>query len=124
MGVEKDTDEALKLYTWAQNGGKPTPENTSLKPLRLKTDKGKSDNTADILTDLGQTLISIARNTPESNSSQAETENRSTKQTKNHSTRKNKEKEMQNKKFLCGIPECKQSLQRLGRPVEGHEAES
>lgn len=57
LGVEKDTDEALKLYTWAQNGGKPTPENTSLKPLRLKTDKGKSDNTADILTDLGQTLI-------------------------------------------------------------------
>ena len=101
LGVEKDTDEALKLYTWAQNGGKPTPENTSLKPLRLKTDKGKSDNTADILTDLGQTMISIAGNTPESNSSQAETENRSTKQTKNHSTRKNKEKEMQNKKFLA-----------------------
>jgi len=50
LGVEKDTDEALKLYTWVQNGGKPTPENTSLKPLRLKTDKGKSDNTADILT--------------------------------------------------------------------------
>ena len=100
MGVEKDTDEALKLYTWAQNGGKPTPENTSLKPLRLKTDKGKPDNAVDVLTDLGQTLISIAGNTPESNLSQTETEDRSTKQTKNRSARKNKEKEMQNKKFL------------------------
>ena len=101
LGVEKDTDEALKLYTWAQNGGKPTPENTSLKPLRLKTDKGKPDNAVDVLTDLGQTLISIAGNTPESNLSQTETEDRSTKQTKNRSARKNKEKEMQNKKFLA-----------------------